>query len=402
METNNPLVSHTNEVESLNEKRVYEIASPPIDTNHSRYRVFVGSVPANTDRYHLLAFIRRYVKVLDLTLAISTKRKDEGKCKGFAFVACENEEDMLNLLELNSRLRYQDRILTFREFQTGKQLESEMVNFKERRIFVGNICPSVTVDDLRELFTKFGVIENVYLVNDEHSSNSKFGYVIMKRKKDADQVLDEMSEISLKGRKLKLDRFKPEARIKPKVNGKNIRNDNLRTTRNDHQRHLENYASHFDEGCQIMKTLATSKYQDKIVIKELDGLGLEKGLFDHQYIKGNNSSKNISTLLNMPFSNISSSETYIERNLLESICANHSCSTNIRLNDAITRRNQLRTHVIKNFNTLLMPETMLRDHFSRSDRPHMLFMNALHNPRENMWRQEKHKSQTDNQLERRL
>ena len=133
-------------------------------------------------------------------------------CKGFGFVRCSSRSDMLKLISLNSRLEFRGRLLTLRQFKTGKELQEEIDEFNERRVFVGNICSTVQLDELWHLFSKYGPIENVYLVNDEGSKKSKFGYVIMKQTKDADNILYDRSGIYYKERLLSISKFNPDIR----------------------------------------------------------------------------------------------------------------------------------------------------------------------------------------------
>ncbi len=182
---------------------------------HHPIKVFVGSIPANTEEKDLLQFLLRYATVLSVSLAKNKIKAKQTSCKGFGFITCKREEDFEALLALNSQVCYRGRFLTFREFKTGADLQEEISSFNGRRLFVGNICPSVQPNDLADVFKQFGPIENVYLVNDEQSKKSKFGYVIMKNIRDADGILEHWPCLYLKGRLLKLQKFDLDIRKNP-------------------------------------------------------------------------------------------------------------------------------------------------------------------------------------------
>ena len=183
--------------------------------SHHPIKVFVGSIPANTDEKELLQYLLRFATVLSISLAKNKTKTKQNSCKGFGFITCKSEEDFEALLALNSQICYRGRFLTFREFKTGADLQEEISSFNERRLFVGNICPSVQPDDLADVFKQFGPIENVYLVNDEQSKKSKFGYVIMKNIRDAHSILEHGPCLYLKGRLLKLEKFNLDIRKNP-------------------------------------------------------------------------------------------------------------------------------------------------------------------------------------------
>jgi RNA recognition motif-containing protein len=192
----------------------YQQSAHASDSHHP-IKVFVGSIPANTDEKDLLHFLLRYATVLSISLAKNKTKTKQNSCKGFGFITCKGEQDFEALLALNSQICYRGRFLTFREFKTGADLQEEISSFNERRLFVGNICPSVQPDDLADVFKQFGPIENVYLVNDEQSKKSKFGYVIMKNIRDADNILEHGPCLYLKGRLLKLEKFNLDIRKNP-------------------------------------------------------------------------------------------------------------------------------------------------------------------------------------------
>ena len=87
------------------------------------------------------------------------------------------------------------------------------------KIFVGNLSPDITEEDLRQAFAAFGQVTAVSIVNDRYTGVSKgFGFVEMPGKAASLAAITGMNYQELKGQPLKVN----EARDPP-VRQKNNR-----------------------------------------------------------------------------------------------------------------------------------------------------------------------------------
>jgi RNA recognition motif-containing protein len=77
-------------------------------------------------------------------------------------------------------------------------------------IYVGNLATDVKDDELKELFTKHGRVDNVKIIRDMFSQTSKgFGFVEMPGKAEAEKALSELNTFELKGKKLIVNEARP-------------------------------------------------------------------------------------------------------------------------------------------------------------------------------------------------
>ena len=68
-------------------------------------------------------------------------------------------------------------------------------------LYVGNLSPDVTEDDLREAFGSFGQITSVKLIKDKFSGESRgFAFVEMQGKQEAKSAMDGLNNKELKGK----------------------------------------------------------------------------------------------------------------------------------------------------------------------------------------------------------
>jgi RNA recognition motif-containing protein len=72
-----------------------------------------------------------------------------------------------------------------------------------KKLFIGNIEWGTTEDDLKELFGKYGDIEEAIIIKDRMSGRSKgFGFVTFANEEDADKAMEALNGYELNGRKL--------------------------------------------------------------------------------------------------------------------------------------------------------------------------------------------------------
>ena len=77
-------------------------------------------------------------------------------------------------------------------------------------IYVGNLSPKTTEDDLRQAFEAFGQVETANVIKDKYSGESKgFGFVEMPSKDEAQKAIDEMNGKDLQGNPINVNEARP-------------------------------------------------------------------------------------------------------------------------------------------------------------------------------------------------
>ena len=72
------------------------------------------------------------------------------------------------------------------------------------KLYVGNLSYSVVNDDLQELFSNFGIVEEVRVIE-----GKGFGFVEMSTQAEAEKAKEALSGFDLKGRTLRVDEARP-------------------------------------------------------------------------------------------------------------------------------------------------------------------------------------------------
>lgn len=84
-------------------------------------------------------------------------------------------------------------------------------------IFVGNIAPQVSDQELENLFMKYGTIRSVKIIRDMFTQASKgFGFVEMKDKTAGETAIKELNAFELNGKKLVVNEARPQTENRKK------------------------------------------------------------------------------------------------------------------------------------------------------------------------------------------
>lgn len=80
-----------------------------------------------------------------------------------------------------------------------------------KKLFVGNIDWGTTDEQLQELFSQYGDIEEAVIIKDRFSGRSKgFGFVTFVNDDEADKAAEELHEKDFNGRNLVVNEAKPQ------------------------------------------------------------------------------------------------------------------------------------------------------------------------------------------------
>ncbi|MBE3604519.1 RNA-binding protein [bacterium] len=75
-----------------------------------------------------------------------------------------------------------------------------------RRLYVGNLAWTVTDQDLHDVFSEAGKVENSQVIMDRATNRSRgFGFVEMANDEDADNAIKKLNGREIKGRSIKVN-----------------------------------------------------------------------------------------------------------------------------------------------------------------------------------------------------
>ncbi len=82
-------------------------------------------------------------------------------------------------------------------------------------IFVGNLSPEVTDNDLEEAFSKYGKVKSAKVIRDLFSQVSKgFGFVEMYSKNEGLKAIEGLNTTDIKGKNVVINEARPQSKRK--------------------------------------------------------------------------------------------------------------------------------------------------------------------------------------------
>ena len=84
-------------------------------------------------------------------------------------------------------------------------------------IYVGNLPYSISEDDLKSAFGKFGAVTSVKIIMDKATGRSKgFAFVEMASSSEGNQAIKSLNETDLNGRNIKVNEARPREESAPR------------------------------------------------------------------------------------------------------------------------------------------------------------------------------------------
>ena len=142
------------------------LAESQEDFSWTPIQIFVGGISPLVDTETLQKFFSQYGKLLECRVVCD---KDTGKSRGFGFVTFSNKES-------SDRVLFQKMILYGKELEckeavTKTQSRNNMINEKNRKVFVGGIPLDLESKEFINYFKQFGEIKDARIIYEQDNYN---------------------------------------------------------------------------------------------------------------------------------------------------------------------------------------------------------------------------------------
>ncbi|KAI8364239.1 hypothetical protein BD560DRAFT_403389 [Blakeslea trispora] len=154
--------------------------------------VFIKNLDQSIDNKALHDTFSAFGNILSCKIAID----ESGNSKGYGFVHYETEEAADNAIKhvngmlLNDKKVYVGRHIPKKE----RQAKIEQYRAKFTNVYVKNLDESVSDEQLKEMFGKYGPITSAVIQVDEENKSKGFGFVNFENHEDAQKAVDALNE----------------------------------------------------------------------------------------------------------------------------------------------------------------------------------------------------------------
>uniref|UniRef100_A0A1D1YXU5 Putative RNA-binding protein C660.15 n=1 Tax=Anthurium amnicola TaxID=1678845 RepID=A0A1D1YXU5_9ARAE len=173
-------------------------------------KIFVGGLPKETTTEAFLKHFEKYGKVTDYVVMRDRKT---GRPRGFGFITYAEPSVV-------------DKVIQDTHVFGGKQVEIKRTipreaipgvkDFKTKKIFVGGIPTSVTEDEFRNFFAKFGGIKEHQIMRDHSNNRSRgFGFITFLTEQAVDDLLAQGNRIDFAGVRVEIKKAEPKTASSP-------------------------------------------------------------------------------------------------------------------------------------------------------------------------------------------
>ncbi|KAI3703952.1 hypothetical protein L1987_74151 [Smallanthus sonchifolius] len=182
---------------------------PDFGDGASPGKIFIGGLAKDTT---IDTFVKYFGKYGELTDSVIMKDRQTGRPRGFGFVTYGDPSVV-------------DTVIAETHVINGKQVEikrtipkgsGESKDFKTKKIFVGGIPTSVTEDEFKGFFSKYGKVVEHEIIRDHATKRSRgFGFIVFDNEQVVDTILVDGNMIDMNGTKVEIKKAEPKKSSNP-------------------------------------------------------------------------------------------------------------------------------------------------------------------------------------------
>ncbi|KAI9294124.1 polyadenylate binding protein [Neoconidiobolus thromboides FSU 785] len=161
--------------------------------------VFIKNLDPSIDNKALHDTFTAFGKILSCKVVT-----ENGKSKGYGFVHFDKYDDAEAAIQNVNGMLLNDLIVYVGHHQSSKERASKADEAKKifTNVYVKNIDPSVTDDQLNELFSQQGPVTSALVSRTEDGKSKEFGFVNFENHEDAMKAIENLHEHELAGKKI--------------------------------------------------------------------------------------------------------------------------------------------------------------------------------------------------------
>ncbi|KAI1314570.1 Protein phosphatase PP2A regulatory subunit B [Mortierella claussenii] len=161
--------------------------------------IFIKNLDSSIDNKALHDTFSAFGNILSCKVAT-----EDGQSKGYGFVHYETHEAAENAIKHVNGMLLNDKKVFVGHHISKKERQSKVEEMKAKftNVYIKNLDPEVSQDEVEALFTKFGPVTSVVVSTDENGRSKGFGFINFENHDDAKRAVDELHESDYKDKKL--------------------------------------------------------------------------------------------------------------------------------------------------------------------------------------------------------
>uniref|UniRef100_A0A7N0RIS7 RRM domain-containing protein n=1 Tax=Kalanchoe fedtschenkoi TaxID=63787 RepID=A0A7N0RIS7_KALFE len=172
-------------------------------------KIFIGGLAKDTT---LETFVKYFEKYGALTDSVIMKDRATGRPRGFGFVTYA-DPSVVDIMIEDTHIINGKQVEIKRTIPKGVASTND---FKTKKIFVGGLPSSITEDDFKDFFSKYGKVVEHEIIRDHATKRSRgFGFIVFDDEQVVDKVLSNGNMIDMAGSKVEIKKAEPKKASNP-------------------------------------------------------------------------------------------------------------------------------------------------------------------------------------------
>ena len=224
-------------------------------TMKNEKRCFVGGLALNFSSKSFRNYIESVARVKKITYP---KTRNAKKPRGFCIIEFNNVDECQKFLRHKSH-KFNGMTLKVSIFVSSKKSANVLKEMQKKKLYLGNLHPNITTNQIHQYFCKYGEIEDIklqYKIKDGKSIFRRIGFIVMKNFETTSKILKQKSH-KICGSSIIVKRavFKSEP---TKKNGANNENDKESLKKSQIRSKLNNYRYNLNFDEELLRDIKNS------------------------------------------------------------------------------------------------------------------------------------------------
>ncbi|XVF33854.1 hypothetical protein REPUB_Repub18cG0007600 [Reevesia pubescens] len=172
-------------------------------------KIFIGGLAKDTTFTQFNKYFGKFGEIID---SVIMKDRYTGQPRGFGFITYADASVVDKVIE-------EDHVINGKQVEIKRTIpkgSSQSKDFKTKKIFVGGIPSSITEDEFRSFFSKYGDVIEHQIIRDHATNRSRgFGFIIFESEEVVDDMLSKGNIIDMAGTQVEIKKAEPKKASNP-------------------------------------------------------------------------------------------------------------------------------------------------------------------------------------------
>ncbi|PPR90885.1 hypothetical protein GOBAR_AA29808 [Gossypium barbadense] len=172
-------------------------------------KIFIGGLAKDTTLETFTKYFEKYGEITDYVIM---KDRHTGRPRGFGFITFADPSVVDTVMQ-------EDHVINGKQVEIKRTVpkgSSQSNDFKTKKIFVGGIPTSVTEDEFKNFFLKYGKVVEHEIICDHATKRSRgFGFIVFDNEKVVDNMLANGNMIDMEGTRVEIKKAEPKKSSNP-------------------------------------------------------------------------------------------------------------------------------------------------------------------------------------------